>query len=582
VLRTDTFLTWEEAAYSWVKFANLSPGKHTVRWEWYEPGGALYAESEELSLQGNGSPSYTVWSSITLTLASGVGYFSKVEPSFDQPKDRTGDWQVKVYFDGASVLTEDFKIIKAPWAPVAQMSVAPGEHHVAVDPVRNLIYVTNNMGEPPPITFGDYTWERPYRVYVFDGNTYQLLSKVHFVWGTAESLSVPLYPGPIVVNPTTGSVYVSAGDVYITHPGSGNFLLVPAGTIGGVVGRLAVNSANGYVYVDRWDKGRVTVIGTGPTLPGEVPHLNLLFPGNTGAMAVNPKTNRVYIVGDGMVYVLDSATNEIVATIPNIFAAAEGLVSLITTIDVNPETNRVYVSRSTVADEQTTVIDGETNTVITTFDMAGGRLRVNPITNRIYIIAEAIGQIRILDGSTNMMIDRVLLPSGLFPEQTFAVNPVTHKLYFTTGGDLLELLTSEQPVWEKPGLVYVMSDEPGPAGVVISEVELNPVKKPDTLGNQWVKLYNTGASEVDISGWTITSTRPSSPLYGLTAHIPPGTKIAPGGYYTVESPDVDYPWCWLLREMEVVTLRDSQGRLVSWTPELTDKADGGTPETWQR
>ena len=64
ILRTDTFLTWEPDAYSWVRFANLSPGEHRAKWEWYEPSGKLYHESKELLLKGNGRPTFTGWSSI--------------------------------------------------------------------------------------------------------------------------------------------------------------------------------------------------------------------------------------------------------------------------------------------------------------------------------------------------------------------------------------------------------------------------------------------------------------------------------------------------------------------------------------
>ena len=558
VLRTTTFLTWEEKAYSWLRFVNLSPGEHTVYWQWFEPSGELYAESDELSLQA-GSPGYTVWGNTTLTTRSEPSYSSMVEPSRNQPEDRTGDWQVKVYFDGDVVLTESFKVIKAPWSPVAKMSVAPGGHRVGVDPDRDLIYVTNDSGEPPPMTFGTRTVNRPYRVYIFEGERAGLLRKVSYAYGmkgAAFQCFSPFLPKSITVNPFDRSVYVSACDVFVRGVDGEEFAFVPLGVVGGVTGQLAVNSANGYVYVERFESGRLTVVGPGPTPAGEVSHLNLLFPTDTGAMAVNPKTNRVYLVGDGVIYVLDSSTSKIVATIRDVFAAPGGTTS----IDVNPETNRVYVSRWTLSSEQTTVIDGETNSVLATLDVAGRRVRVNPTTNRVYVMTEPLGEIKVIDGYTNMMFDRVFMPSGVGNyEHQFAVNPATHKLYLTTSGDFVELLNSDEPEWENPGLVYVMSDEPGPRGVVINQVELNPQE--DTSG-QWVELYNAGTAQVEISGWTITSTRPASGLYGLTAHIPNGTTIPAGGRYRVETLDPGEPSSWLARTRELLTLRDVAGRLV--------------------
>ena len=133
--------------------------------------------------------------------------------------------------------------------------------------------------------------------------------------------------------------------------------------------------------------------------------------------------------------------------------------------------------------------------------------------------------------------------------------------------------------------IYVMSDEPGPSGVILNKVELNPVQE-SGIEYQWVELYNTGTSEVDISNWTLA---PTGTLYrggpGLTAHIPQGIKLPPGGRYVVETPlasSSNVNQNWLRWEKEGLAFRDAQGRLVDWTPDLTDDDRGGTPETWQR
>ena len=159
-----------------------------------------------------------------------------------------------------------------------------------------------------------------------------------------------------------------------------------------------------------------------------------------------------------------------------------------------------------------------------------------------------------------------------------AVNPVNNKVYIANGlGWSLD--DSTDPL-------HVMSDEPGPSGVILNKVELNPVEQ-SGIEYQWVELYNTGASEVDISNWTLASTNVGSvgERLGLTAHIPQGSKLGPGGCYVVETPVASrsYSWRnWLERTKEVIALRDAQGRLVDWTPELTDDGSGGTPEILQR
>ena len=223
---------------------------------------------------------------------------------------------MRVYFDGAVVLTEDFKIIKAPWAPILFGHVADGEHSIAVDSVRSLVYVSNDLGEPPSW----FTTERPYWVSVFDGETGEVLPKLLIDpdWG-GEGVEAqpncfgPDLPGGIVVNESNGGVYVRACDVYGGSLEAGKLSFIPAGP--GVTGHVAVNPVNGYIYTKILLENKVRVIGPGAPSGGMVSHLYVSFPTDTGRMAVNPKTNRVYVIEPEVVYVLNSATNEIVATI---------------------------------------------------------------------------------------------------------------------------------------------------------------------------------------------------------------------------------------------------------------------------
>ena len=181
--------------------------------------------------------------------------------------------------------------------------------------------------------------------------------------------------------------------------------------------------------------------------------------------------------------------------------------------------------------QKTTVIDGETNSVVAEFPGAGRYLKVNPTTNRIFMMSKAapIGRITIVDGDTNMVIDTVFLPSrDWWGDGGIAINRVNNKVYIVNAIGV----GSE----DSTDSIYVMSDEPGPSGVILNKVELNPVQE-SGIEYQWVELYNTGTSEVDISNWTLA---PTGTLYrggpGLTAHIPQGIKLPPGGRYVVETP----------------------------------------------
>ena len=104
------------------------------------------------------------------------------------------------------------------------------------------------------------------------------------------------------------------------------------------------------------------------------------------AMALNPTTRLLYVVDQGAPYtvsVIDTTSDAIVARIPlnearNHFGVA-----------VNPVTNRIYV----VSSDSVEVIDGNTNSLIASFVVSSpggdGAVAVNPGTNRIYVTNSA-------------------------------------------------------------------------------------------------------------------------------------------------------------------------------------------------
>ena len=187
-------------------------------------------------LEGEGQPTHTVWNSIEIRGLFSSDYSSIAEPMPDQPEGRTGDWRVKVYFDGAVVLTEDFKIIKNPWAPTFFGQVADGNHEIAVDSVRGLVYVINDRGHPPAW----FATEEPYRVSIFDAESG---ASCYGSWSlnpdwAGEGVeaqpncsSGPYLPSDIVVNESNGEVYVAACDVYEGSLAAEKFSFVPAGLV---------------------------------------------------------------------------------------------------------------------------------------------------------------------------------------------------------------------------------------------------------------------------------------------------------------------------------------------------------------
>ena len=106
--------------------------------------------------------------------------------------------------------------------------------------------------------------------------------------------------------------------------------------------------------------------------------------------------------------------------------------------------------------------------------------------------------------------------------------------------------------------------------IVINEVELNP------YGNdlhsdvyEWVELYNPTEDDIDLSGWTLSTT------HGKTVTVYLSGVIKSHGYYVYKRGKQ-----WLDNEDESVVLKDPYGFEIDRTPKLSD--DDNDAYTWQR
>lgn len=113
--------------------------------------------------------------------------------------------------------------------------------------------------------------------------------------------------------------------------------------------------------------------------------------------------------------------------------------------------------------------------------------------------------------------------------------------------------------------VAPLSSQVDPARIVISAVELQ--FEDPMPGGQSVWLANRGAGEVDISCWAI-----SAASSDVTTFVAAGTKLSPGRALRFITPPR------MLRSMDVVTLKDRTGFVVTRTPELKDSA--GDDQLW--
>jgi YVTN family beta-propeller protein len=168
-----------------------------------------------------------------------------------------------------------------------------------------------------------------------------------------------------------------------------------------------------------------------------------------GAIALNPVTNRIYVVNydlNGTVTVIDGATNA-TTTVP-VGISPRGIA-------VNPVTNKIYVanygpeppyrSPDPRPDYTVTVIDGATNATATVIvENRPLAVAVNPVTNKVYVanfgdMDPAGGRIlghtvSVIDGVTNATttVGVGIHPTGI------AVNPVTNKVYVSNYDDRTE------------------------------------------------------------------------------------------------------------------------------------------------
>jgi len=112
-------------------------------------------------------------------------------------------------------------------------------------------------------------------------------------------------------------------------------------------------------------------------------------------------------------------------------------------------------------------------------------------------------------------------------------------------------------------LIVLAYIEPALGNITINEVELNPPGDERlTKTFAWVELYNSGSTDMDISGWRLVSSE------NTTAEIPEGTIIPAIGYYSLTK-TVD----WLSYSNVILVLLTPEGQEVDRTPALSDTRD---------
>ncbi|MGB9939582.1 PGF-pre-PGF domain-containing protein [Methanosarcina sp.] len=168
---------------------------------------------------------------------------------------------------------------------------------------------------------------------------------------------------------------------------------------------VAVTPDGTKVYVANWYRN-VSVINTSTNTVIATVNVGSNYPhGYPHGVAVNPEGTKVYVSkgdtpcsvnacypGNGTVSVIDTATNNVTATVP--VGQSPGGVA------VTPDGKKVYVANS---DPTVSIIDTATNTVTATINV-GNRpygVAVNPAGTKVYVTNPDSGMVSLIDTTTN-------------------------------------------------------------------------------------------------------------------------------------------------------------------------------------
>ena len=156
-------------------------------------------------------------------------------------------------------------------------------------------------------------------------------------------------------------------------------------------------------------------------------------------VAINPNTDRAYVShADGFVHVIDTTTNTAIVSVTPPIPIPVSPGNALTGITVDLVTNTIYVANS--GTNQVAVLDGSTNTVSTTIDLAPAGVfpvdvEVNTVTNTLYVSNILYLIVIVIDidpanaGTTlNTIID--VIP-GFDSPARFAFDPNHNKMYMT-------------------------------------------------------------------------------------------------------------------------------------------------------
>ena len=240
----------------------------------------------------------------------------------------------------------------------------------AVNPNTNMVYVTTTFGSA-----GSH-------LVAINGSTNNLVKDISITGGPAPYSAV-------AVNPTTNMIYVTVDNPYnpITVVNGATYQVTPISLGGDDVGEsVAVNPNTNTVYVSASSNTETSntlfiINGVTNTITKNITMSNTSYD-----IAVDPATNRVFVLGPNDVYVLDGSSGATLATIS--INSPQHVVVI-----NNGQLNNIYVTSapygcSVSCPEDLFIVKGTTYQVTSTILLGQGIratfLGTNPLTSTFY------------------------------------------------------------------------------------------------------------------------------------------------------------------------------------------------------
>lgn len=285
-------------------------------------------------------------------------------------------------------------------ALIARVETGSNPHAITVDESRGRVYVANHYAGT---------------VSVIDAAT------------NVVTMTIPIMRAwDVALNAATGRLYVSAdaSQLYFVHDADTGAWLASV-SAPRWARAIAVNTQSDRVYVSNTYDNVVRVFdGTTHHALAVAAVSNWL-----SDLAVDADRNLVYAAnyGNGSLTVIDGATNAVVTEV------TPGSSGNSWAVAVNARTNKIYLTKlNTVGGGQLIVLDrGSLATLKTiTLDGAAG-VAVNERTNRVYVTLYGQGMLAVIDGATDTVANYVRV-GGQWPERV-AVHTDLGRVYVTDG-----------------------------------------------------------------------------------------------------------------------------------------------------